>query len=286
MLTSEDLFPKSFDWKKYMDQIGLPKIVNFDISNSKIDLQQKIIYPPNFSVDPNNKIPFPPEFDDLCRLHYLASSRKVTTILEFGIGKSTPVLGNALSLNKEKYLKYTSKELRRGNLYECHSIDNCVEWIEKCMEIIPKRYLDEKFNNLHLSEVSVSEFYGRVCTFYDPIPNICPDLIYLDAPDLYSPKGNLRGLSTSHIDRVPMTGDILSFEHFLHPGTLIVVDGRTANSRFLKSNLQRNWAYFYSPDWDQHFFELQEQPLGIYNKRMLEHCLGQSYFNRISLDLN
>ena len=29
-----------------------------------------------------------------------------------------------------------------------------------------------------------------------------------------------------------MAADILSIEHFLHPGTLIVIDGRTANARF------------------------------------------------------
>ena len=81
---------------------------------------------------------------------------------------------------------------------------------------------------------------------------------------------------------MPMAADILSFEHFLQPGTLIIVDGRTANARFLKCNLQRNWAYFYSPEWDQNFFELQEDPLGIYNKTMLEHCLGEAYFKRIS----
>ena len=38
------------------------------------------------SVDPNNVEPFPSELDDLIRLHYLVISRKVTTILEFGVG--------------------------------------------------------------------------------------------------------------------------------------------------------------------------------------------------------
>ena len=50
---------------------------------------------------------------------------------------------------------------------------------------------------------------------------------------------------------------------------------------FLKCNLQRNWAYFHSQEWDQHFFELQEKPLGIYNNDMLKHCLGEKYFERL-----
>ena len=79
-----------------------------------------------------------------------------------------------------------------------------------------------------------------------------------------------------------MAADILSIEHFLHPGTLIVIDGRTANARFLKTNLQRDWAYFYSNSWDQHFFELQEEPLGRYNKLYLDHCLGNAFFERMN----
>ena len=33
----------------------------------------KKTYPPNFSVDINNKIPFPAELDDLTRLHYITT---------------------------------------------------------------------------------------------------------------------------------------------------------------------------------------------------------------------
>jgi hypothetical protein len=55
------------------------------------------------SVDPKNKVPFPAELDDLIRLHYLVVSRKVTTILEFGVGKSTFVFDQALSHNKTKH---------------------------------------------------------------------------------------------------------------------------------------------------------------------------------------
>tara|TARA_Y100001978_G_C23507587_1_gene343990 strand:- start:202 stop:435 length:234 start_codon:yes stop_codon:yes gene_type:complete len=47
----------------------------------------------------------------------------------------------------------------------------------------------------------------------------------------------------------------------LLPGTLIVVDVRTANARFLKNNLQRNWSYYYEDNFDQHYFELLEKHL-------------------------
>ena len=107
-------------------------------------------------------------------------------------------------------------------------------------------------------------------SFYEKIPNICPDLIYLDGPDQFSSSGDLRGMSTRHPDRMPMAADILSFEHFLIPGTVIIVDGRTANARFLKSNLQREWDYSHYENFDQHIFLLTEKPLGKYNKNYLD----------------
>jgi hypothetical protein len=105
---------------------------------------------------------------------------------------------------------------------------------------------------------------------YSKIPNVCPDFIYLDGPDQFSPIGEIRGISTRSIDRLPMSADLLAIEHFLLPGTLIVVDGRSANARFLKSNFQRNWEYQYLEEYDQHFFELKEPPLGKINKKQVE----------------
>ena len=91
----------------------------------------------------------------------------------------------------------------------------------------------------------------------------------------------MRGINTNHPDRLPMSADILPIEHFLLRGTLIVVDGRTANARFLKTNLQRNWSYYHEEVFDQHYFELVETPLGIYNKRQIDFCLGDDFYQRI-----
>ena len=94
-----------------------------------------------------------------------------------------------------------------------------------------------------------------------------PDLIYLDGPFNYSDTGEIRGISTNHQDRVAMSGDILAIEHFLQPGTLIIIDGRTANARFLKCNLQRNWGYYHSQEWDQHFSNFKNH-LSVYITRL------------------
>ena len=64
--------------------------------------------------------------------------------------------------------------------------------------------------------------------------------------------------------------DILKFEYFLTPGTIIVSDGRAANIKFLKDHFKRNWKYINDKKNDQHLFWLVDPVLGKYNKLQLE----------------
>ena len=75
---------------------------------------------------------------------------------------------------------------------------------------------------------------------------------------------------------MPMSADILRIENFLQPENLIVVDGRTANARFLKTNLRKNWDHHYFKLFDQDVFELNERPLGHINK----NYIFQEYVNQ------
>ena len=70
-------------------------------------------------------------------------------------------------------------------------------------------------------------------------------MIYLDGPDQFSYVGDFIGINTNHPVRLPISADILGIEYFLLPCTLIVIDGRTANARFLKTNLLRKWSYYH-----------------------------------------
>lgn len=74
-----------------------------------------------------------------------------------------------------------------------------------------------------------------------------------------------------------MASDLLKIEHFLLPGTFILVDVRMANARFLKLNLQRNWKYVHDRSGDVHTFELCESPLGPYNLKQVNFCLGENW---------
>ena len=126
----------------------------------------------------------------------------------------------------------------------------------------------------------MTTFGDRIATEYEVLPNVCPDLIYLDGPSQSSAVGEVNGISTRHPDRLPMSCDILKIEHFLLPGTLIVVDGRTANARFLKANLQREWRHEHDEEGDVHYFEMIEEPLGKWNRRQIEFCLGADWRSR------
>ena len=272
-----NLFKSLTNYRTYLEDFPFHENLKIDLSEYGAP-DKKVIRNVYDTVDPNNKIPFSVELDDLIRLHYLVVSRKVTTILEFGIGCSTIAFDHALGVNKNKHEAFVSENLRRSNPFECHSIDNNKEWID----YTKAQYSATSNVTFHYSDCHVSTFNSRMCTFYDNVPNICPDLIYLDAPDQFSPKGDIRGLSLRSSDRLPMAADILTIEHFLLPGTLIVVDGRTANARFLKSNFQRNWEHFHSVEHDAHYFELQETPLGKFNEKQINFCLGSDWLNRLS----
>jgi hypothetical protein len=264
-----------FDLLDYITSNNIAELVDVNLNDYGNPTEKKIKNP-SHAVDQDLAEAFAPELDDLGKLHWLVVSRHVTTILEFGLGKSTIIFNNALIKNKINDEGFVATNLRRNNRYECHSIDNYEKWINA---VKSKNDLERVF--YHKSNLVMGTFNGRACTYYDPLPNICPDLIYLDGPDQFSPDGDIRGITTNHKDRMPMSADILVFEHFLTPGTLLVTDGRTANARFLKENLQRNWCYCHDARADQHYFELLEEPLGIYNLRQIEFCLGDAYFARL-----
>lgn len=158
-----------------------------------------------------------------------------------------------------------------------HAVENDEEWVKTCQE---RNKLEH--THYHISDCRMTTFSGRICTRFDTLPNICPDFIYIDGPGQFTVLGDSFGISTNHPDRLPMAADVLAIEHFLLPGTLIVVDGRTANARFLKSNFQRSWLYWHDVEADQHFFELMEKPLGRFNKQRIDFCLGEAYYSRLS----
>lgn len=219
--------------------------------------------------------PLAAQWRDLIRLHYFIRTRRVTTVLEFGVGYSTAVMAHAMHLNRRDHAETVLRDLRRANAFQVHSVDESEKWFAVAISRAEVQ-LHEYITFLQ-SDVIMTTFAGRICTEYERLPNICPDLIYLDAPARSPVGGHQSGITTDHPDRLAMSCDLLKIEHFLLPGTLIVVDGRSANARFIKCNFQRQWAYYHDPVDDIHLFELMEPPLGQWNERQIEFSLSEDW---------
>ena len=243
--------------KEYLIQEGLNQHINLD---ANADFKEGAFD----AVSGKLNIPFPPVAEDLARLHRLIRKRKAFTVLEFGSGLSTIVMADALSKNKAEFLALDKKpELRNRFMFQIFSVESDKQWIEHSQSNFPKHLLE--YINFHYSEIKIDTFNGRICHFYDNLPDIVPDFIYLDGPNPKDVKGNVNGMTFQCDERTVMAADLLLMESILLPGTFILVDGRTNNARFLKNNFQRNFEMRWDKDGDITSFELKEERLGKYN---------------------
>lgn len=179
----------------------------------------------------------------------------------------------ALENNRIKYHKQI-KKLRRNNPFELFTIDDNQSWIKKNKKLLlsyQKKNLSYKSKvHFHYSKVQMVIHNDRIATEYKNLPICNPDFIYIDGPSQFSPSNKINGISTRHIDIMPMISDVLKFEYFFTPGTIIVMDGRGANAKFIKDNFRRDWLYGYEESWDQHIFYLNDDAIGPYNKLQLQ----------------
>tara|TARA_Y100000591_G_scaffold15613_1_gene11814 strand:+ start:668 stop:1471 length:804 start_codon:yes stop_codon:yes gene_type:complete len=220
------------------------------------------------------KEPYIPYLGKLYRLYEFVLLNKRTTILEFGSGWSTLIFNLALNDLKKRFSNQM-KFLRRNNPFELFVLENEKKYLNISKQRVNKfnKFLKIKNKikiNYHLSDVEMTLFNDRICTQYKKLPLCNPDFIYLDGPDQFNVMGNINGITLKHKDMMPMVCDILKFEYFYTPGTIIVADGRSANVKFLKDNFKRKWKYIDDQKNDQHIFWLDDPILGKYNKAQLD----------------
>ena len=218
-----------------------------------------------------------PNVNKLFFLYKIITENKRLTVLEFGSGWSTFIISLGLLRNFNTYNSLT-RELRKSDNFTIFSVDNSKKYLsltkKKFLEAKKKMNLSKKLKNIKVnwifSPASMTLYNGSISTKYDKIPVCNPDLIYLDGPDQYNIKKKINGFNTAHRELMPMSCDILMIENFLMPGTIIVVDGRGANSEFLKKNFKRKWKYVYSRYFDQHLFYLDESSFGKWSSKLLK----------------
>lgn len=208
----------------------------------------------------------PPKWDDLARLYYLVRNRKPFQILEFGSGFSTLVMASALKQNWLAYkscLKEKNEPIANDQPFLI-SVESSTKWRENTESKIDKVGLTE-FVDVVYSEVTIAEYNGQICHFYDEVPDVVPDFVYLDGPDPMIVKGSIRGLSFQNPKRTVMAADLLLYESTLTPGFFMIVDGRSNNARFLQRMLKRKYDIYYHEKADVTTFELLENRLGRKN---------------------
>ncbi len=215
-----------------------------------------------------------PDIDDLVRLHQLIRDRRAFTVLEFGTGYSTLIIADALAKNADDFASSDADvDLLPADAFRVFSVDASEAWLATAMARIPSG-LQTHVVATH-SPVQIGTFKGQLCHFYERLPNVVPDFIYLDGPDPSDVVGAVNGLDFSHRERTVISGDLLLMEPTFVPGLIVLVDGRTNNARFLANNFRRTYDWLEDPGGDFTMFELAEPPLGPRNRARLAYCAGE-----------
>ena len=248
---------------KYIKDNQLDKIIDF---YENIDYEERAYD----SVNGDLSIAIPPEANDLVRLHKLIREKKPFTVMEFGVGYSTLIIADALYKNKQEFEACNiNAEIRNRYMFNLFSVDVSTDWINLTKSRLPKHF--EDIVRFHASDVFAGTYRDQLCHYYESLPDIVPDFIYVDGPASADVKGSIRGLTFACHERTVMSADLLMMEPVFTPGLNILIDGRTNNARFLQRNLTRNYIINWDKDLDFTLFTLDEESLGKYNKRWQDY---------------
>ena len=209
----------------------------------------------------------PGDARDIARLLLIGQAIKPIVALEIGSGYSTAALAYILSQSETALVGQDFPD-RNEHSFVVESLDESRDYIEITRKRLPAQ-LAERVRFYH-SAVSLTKVHDRYATLYDELPNCLPDLIYLDGPSQLAASNSVNGFKMRGTFRMPMSADLLLIEHFLEPGCVIVIDGRTANARFLLANFQRTWLYHHDMVGDVHLMMMNETALGSVNRRKLQ----------------
>tara|TARA_B110000037_G_scaffold217017_1_gene277179 strand:+ start:2602 stop:3408 length:807 start_codon:yes stop_codon:yes gene_type:complete len=227
-----------------------------------------ILPKPNDTSDKAGGDAFESECPDLTRLYSIIRMRKIITVLEFGSGKSTKVIAEALRRNKMDYSKKISL-IRRKNPFHLYTLESEKKYADEVIKSCKDTGL-ENYVTIHLVKAEQTSFNNLTCGRYKKIPSVCPDLIYIDGPMPMS-YGNSKKqyLNMNHSDITNITCDLLIIEPMLLPGTIVIIDGMTNNARFHRRNLQRNWLSYEDLANDYTIMILDEPTIGVHHKNQL-----------------
>lgn len=218
---------------------------------------KEVIRDPNF---------FPADIDDLYRLYRLVRDTVVLSVIEYGAGWSTLALSQAIWENRENFCEEYIDQ-RNLNAFQLHTVDASKYFLESALNRIPDSLQSVISPRIAIPRL-VSE--GENCTvLWSPAQRVDYDLIYIDGPE---PEQVVRGemdFPISNIYDLPIMGDMVRYESYILPSTLIMFDGRTSNYRHFKNHFSRDWISLSNFEKDYSLMYLNEDPIGSINKRHL-----------------
>ena len=159
---------------------------------------------------------------DIVNIYEAAKLARV--VVEFGCGVSTLAIAHAL------------KQKGSGVVY---AVEADVKWASLVREAAARLSLSEHCVVFDSTPVLTLRDF-QVVSFFSKLPDVRPDLIYLDGPSSAQVNGNSHGLTMSGLEFI-VAADPLLYEWSFYAGAKIIVDGRINNVRFLERNLRRKY---------------------------------------------
>jgi hypothetical protein len=170
-----------------------------------------------------------PQFHDLWFLYWATRQRRPRIILEYGVGFSTVVFAQACYHNGFGLVQ---------------SLDTDTQWVGAVWQGFPEHLKDRVA--FMVSAVVERRWDGRKTLQHLRVPDIIPDLIYVDGPDLQKGPG-------PHFDGIV---DPLYLEPKLRRGCGLVVDGRPRQCQLLHDYFQRPWRWEKRTRWQNSIAQL------------------------------
>ena len=187
-----------------------------------------------------------PDARDMWCLYQIVRKEKPKVILEFGSGCSTQAMAHGL-------LKNQLTDDMTGHLY---SLEVDPHYVDVTRNHIPA-YLKDLYTVIP-SGVVTGDHEGTGVLRHTNIPDVVPDLMYLDSPAFdnkpvpegtvgaygYNPPrlmdGSQEGMQWV-LPGIQVAADILDMEDRLPVGCVVIVDGRHTNRAYLVKHLKRKW---------------------------------------------
>ena len=160
---------------------------------------------------------YPPDWADLLNLYEIVRRRKPKVIIEFGSGCSTLTLGRALFDNAQE-----SPQDAGGIVY---SIETSRFFANQTRRLVPTNL--SQYIQVCISDTRIVDHDGTKVIIHNDIPDVSPDLVYLDGPNLPTDCN--------------IGADAVVLEESASPDYAILVDGRKPSFRYTQQHLKRKY---------------------------------------------